>query len=321
MSSTPLDARNPFAPTPYERGKANRAGIAKWSTLATCLLLALPLICILIYIFYRGSSVLSWDYINRNPFDKGKQGGLWAPLIGTFYLVISSLLIVSPIGVLAAIYLNEYAKDGWLNRVITMTVTSLAGVPSIVHALFGVGAFVLGTLPAVNSLLGLTGRDRWEAGLLTASMTVAVMNLPVIITAAREALGSVPVAFREACWNLGASRWQTIRTVVLPNSLSGILTGIILSVSRAAGETAPILFTGATFYRAVADTGIEKFFPYAPGEPFLALSYHLNMISNQVSQMPDNMKYGCASVLIVLILFVNSFAVWLRTVLRKRKRW
>lgn len=312
---------NPFAPTPYERAKAGRAGLAKTTTLGICIFLCLPLISILVYIFFRGSEVLSWEYLSKNPFDKGKQGGLWAPLIGTFYLVISSLLIVTPIGILAAIYLNEYAKAGWMNRIISMTVTSLAGVPSIVHALFGVGAFVLGTLPAVNSLLGLTGRDRWEAGLLTASMTVAVMNLPVIITSAREALGSVPQAFREACWNLGASRWQTIRTIVLPNSYSGILTGVILSVSRAAGETAPILFTGATFYRAVADTGIEKFFPYAPGEPFLALSYHLNMICNQVSKMPDSMKYGCAAVLVTLILFVNSFAIWTRTVLRKRKRW
>ena len=147
------------------------------------------------------------------------------------------------------------------------------------------------------------------------------MNLPVIIASTREALGAVPMAFREACWNLGATRWQTIRTIVLPNSLSGILTGIILVVSRAAGETAPILFTGATFFKFVADEGFQKLFPYGPGEPFMAMSMHLNIISNQISQMPEKMKFGSAAVLIALILFVNSFAIVLRVWLRGRKRW
>src|SRR5262249_24717295 len=158
------------------------------------------------------------------------------------------------------IYLNEYAREGWLNRAIGIAVTSLAGVPSIVHGLFGLGAFVLFTLPALNRIVA-DPNDRgtkWEAGLLTASLTIAVMNLPVVITSTREALGAVPQAFREACWNLGATRWQTIRTIVLPNSLNGILTGIILTVSRAAGETAPILFTGVTFFKFVADHGFEK---------------------------------------------------------------
>jgi phosphate transport system permease protein len=147
------------------------------------------------------------------------------------------------------------------------------------------------------------------------------MNLPVIITSTREALGAVPQSFREACWNLGATRWQTIRTIVLPNSLSGILTGVILVVSRAAGETAPILFTGATFFKFLDDSGWGKFFPYKIGEPFMALSMHLNIISNQISQMPDKMKFGCAAVLIGLVLFVNSFAIVLRVWLRGRKRW
>jgi phosphate transport system permease protein len=206
---------------------------------------------------------------------------------------------------------------------ISITVTSLASVPSIVHGLFGLGAFVLTVLPAINRVVA-DPSDRstqWEAGLLTASLTIAVMNLPVIITSAREALGAVPMAFREACWNLGASRWQTIRTLVLPNSFSGILTGIILTISRAAGETAPILFTGATFFKFVADTGWEKIFPYNIGEPFMAMSMHLNIISNQISQMPENMKYGCAAVLIALILLINSFAIVLRVWLRGRKRW
>jgi phosphate transport system permease protein len=264
--------------------------------------------------------VLSLNFLWANPENKGIAGGIWAPLVGTFYLVIGSLIFVAPVGILAAIYLNEYAKEGFINRTIGITVTSLAGVPSIVHGLFGLGAFVLVMLPALNKGLGLS-EHKFEAGLLTASLTIAVMNLPVVITSTREALGAVPQSFREACWNLGATRWQTIRTIVLPNSFSGILTGIILVVSRAAGETAPILFTGVTFFKFVADSGWGKVFPYSIGEPFMAMSMHLNIISNQISKMPENMKYGSAAVLIGLILFVNSFAIALRVWLRGRKRW
>jgi phosphate transport system permease protein len=312
-------AANPFAPSDFERGKARRAIRNKWIMFGFCALLVVPLVAILVDIFIKAGPALSLHYLWDNPVNKGKGGGLWAPLVGTFYLVIGSLIFVAPIGILAAIYLNEYAREGWLNRTISITVTSLAGVPSIVHGLFGLGAFVLVMLPALNGLAN--PETKWQAGLLTASLTIAVMNLPVIITSAREALGGVPQSFREACWNLGASRWQTIRTIVLPNSLSGILTGVILVVSRAAGETAPILFTGATFFKFVADEGWDKLFPYNPGEPFMAMSMHLNIISNQISQMPEVMKYGCAAVLIALILFVNSFAIALRVWLRSRKRW
>ena len=288
-----------------------------------CAVLVVPLVWILTDIFIKAWPVLSLDYLWENPANKGKGGGLWAPLVGTFYLVIGSLIFVAPIGIFAAIYLNEYAREGWLNRTISITVTSLAGVPSIVHGLFGLGAFVLVMLPAINRVIA-DPADRstsWQPGLLTASLTIAVMNLPVIIASTREALGAVPQSFREACWNLGATRWQTIRTIVLPNSLSGILTGVILVISRAAGETAPILFTGATFFKFIADTGWEKIFPYNIGEPFMAMSMHLNIISNQISQMPEKMKFGCAAVLIALILFVNSFAIALRVWLRGRKRW
>ncbi|MEW6160151.1 MAG: phosphate ABC transporter permease PstA, partial [Verrucomicrobiota bacterium] len=251
---------NPFAPSEFERRKARRASINKWIMFGFCALLVIPLVAILVDIFVKAAPVLSFDYLWENPTNKGKEGGLWAPLVGTFYLVIGSLLFVAPVGIFAAIYLNEYAREGWLNRLISVTVTTLAGVPSIVHGLFGLGAFVLVMLPAINRVVADPNdrSTRWEAGLLTASLTIAVMNLPVVITSTREALGSVPQAFREACWNLGATRWQTIRTIVLPNSLSGILTGIILVVSRAAGETAPILFTGATFFKFVADRGWDK---------------------------------------------------------------
>jgi phosphate transport system permease protein len=318
-----LASANPFSPSDFERRKGRALSRRKWMTLGFCLLLIGPLFAVLLDIFCKALPVLSLGYIWDNPTDKGTAGGLWAPLIGTFYLVIGSLLVVTPIGILAAIYLNEYARDTWVTRTIGIAVTSLAGVPSIVHALFGLGAFVLGLLPVVSNFLLWTGliEKKWEAGLLTASLTVAVMNLPVIITSTREALGSVPMAFREACWNLGATRFQTIRTVVLPNSLSGMLTGVILVVSRAAGETAPILFTGATFIKFIADSGFEKVFPYSPGEPFMAMSMHLNIISTNISQMPDAMKYGCAAVLIALILLINSFSIALRVWLRARKRW
>jgi phosphate transport system permease protein len=314
---------NPFAPSEFERRKARRASQNKWLLFGCCMLLVVPVVAILVYIFIRAAPILSLGYLWENPSDKGKAGGLWAPLAGTFSLVIGSLTCVAPVGILAAIYLNEYAREGWIKRFISITVTTLAGVPSIVIALFGVGAFVLGLLPAVNRLVADPNdpASRWQAGLLTASLTIAVMTLPVIITASREALGAVPHAFREACWNLGATRWQTIRTIVLPNSFGGILTGVILEICRAAGETAPILFTGATFFKFVADKGWGKIFPYNLGEPFMAMSMHLHVISSQISQMPDVMKFGCAAVLIGLIMFINSFAIALRVWLRGRKRW
>jgi phosphate transport system permease protein len=322
MESSTAISENPFAPGEFELKKGRALARRKWITLGFCMLLVVPLFAILIDVFYKAWPVLSIDYLWDNPVDKGKQGGLWAPLIGTFYLVLVSLIFVAPVGVLGAIYLNEYAPDNWLSRAIGIAVTSLAGVPSIVHGLFGLGAFVLTMLPALNSGMDPAARAaHWQAGLLTAALTIAVMNLPVIITSSREALGAVPMAFREACWNLGATKFQTIRTVVLPNSLSGMLTGVILEICRCAGETAPIIFTGATFFKFIADDGWEKIAPYNMGEPFMALSMHLNVISNQISQMPEDMKYGAAAVMIGLILFINSFAIVLRVWLRSRKRW
>jgi len=226
-----------------------------------------------------------------------KAGGIWSPLIGTFFLVLLSLAVAAPIGVLAGVYLNEYARNNWFNRLISLAVVNLAGVPSIVHALFGVGAFVLFM--------------HMGKSLLAASCTIAVMTLPVIITSTREALASVPMSFREACWNLGATRWQTIRTIVLPNSISGILTGVILQVSRAAGETAPILFTGAVFFVPVADHGWASFFPYGLHDRCMALSMHLFTLTTQVQGVSPEVQYGTAVVLIGLVLLVNSVSIGL----------
>src|SRR5947207_9978366 len=231
-------------------------------------------------------------------------GGIWAPLVGTFCLVLMSLLIAAPIGVLAGVYLNEYTGDTWLRRVINLGVMNLAGVPSIVHGLFGVGAFVYAA--------------HMGASLLAASCTVAVMTLPVIITSTREALASVPMSFREACWNLGASRWQTIRTIVLPNSISGILTGVILQVSRAAGETAPILFTGAVFFKDIVEGNL---FAYKLTDQCMALSMHLFTVTTQVTNAPQALPYAIAVVLLGSVLLVNASAIVLRVYLRSRKKW
>ena len=263
-----------------------------WSDLLSWVL---PLLLIIAHLVHEAWPILSLDFLLTNPRNGMRGGGIWAPLLGTIYLVVMSLLIATPIGVLAAVYLNEYARDNWLTRTINLAVVNLAGVPSIVHALFGVGAFVL---------FAHMGRS-----LLAASCTVAVMTLPVIITSTREALASVPTAFREACWNLGATRWQTIRTIVLPNSISGILTGVILQVSRAAGETAPTLFTGAVFFVPTADHGWAPWFPYGLDRPFMALSMHLFTLLTQVRGVSDEIQYGTAVVLIGLVLAVNSITL------------
>jgi phosphate transport system permease protein len=299
---------HPFSASVFEQRKLFKEKLARTLMLTATLMLIVPVISIIIYLFVKASPVLSISYIVDDPGPLGKSGGIWLPLMGTFYLVLTSLVIVAPIGILAGIYLNEYAPDNWLTRAIGMAVTSLAGVPSIVHALFGVGAFVL--------TLGL-GKS-----LLAAACTIAVMTIPVIVTATREALAAVPMQFREACWNMGATKWQTIRTIVLPNSVSGILTGVILEVSRAAGETAPILFTGAAASVAVSTATLDrKLVPYDLDDKFMALSYHLHIVAEKISGMPEEMMFGCAAVLIALILTVNSVSIGLRGWLRSRKKW
>ncbi|MBM3789424.1 MAG: phosphate ABC transporter permease PstA [Acidobacteria bacterium] len=264
----------------------------------------LPLLLIVSYLVIQAFPILSLDFLLENPTSRMRSGGIWAPLLGTMYLVCISLLVAAPIGVLAAVYLNEYARDNWFTRIVNLAVVNLAGVPSIVHALFGLGAFVL-----------FAGMGR---SILAASLTLAIMTLPVIIASTKEALASVPMAFREACWNVGASRWQTIRAVVLPNSISGILTGLILQVSRAAGETAPIMFTGAVFFKALRNDSI---FGYRLFDQCMALSMHLFTISTQVPDVPEALPYGTAVVLLGLVLMVNALAIAFRVFLRARKRW
>ena len=302
-----ISHKEPFTPSALERRKKIKETIAKYVFLAMTCALILPVGLILGFLVVKAWPVLSFSFLFENPTNYMKAGGIWSPLIGTFFLVLLSLAVAAPIGVLAGVYLNEYARNNWFNRLISLAVVNLAGVPSIVHALFGVGAFVLFM--------------HMGKSLLAASCTIAVMTLPVIITSTREALASVPMSFREACWNLGATRWQTIRTIVLPNSISGILTGVILQVSRAAGETAPILFTGAVFFVPVADHGWASFFPYGLHDRCMALSMHLFTLTTQVQGVSPEVQYGTAVVLIGLVLLVNSVSIGLRVYLRMRKRW
>jgi len=267
--------------------------------LVMTLLLICPVLVIMSVLVYKGSPVISIDFLFTEPTDGMTAGGILPALVGTVWLVAVALLASVPVGIAAALYLSEYAPDNWLTRAINLAIINLAGVPSIVHALFGVGAFVL--------------FFRFGTSILAASLTLAVMTLPVVIVATKESLQAVPQAFREACWNMGATRWQTIRKIVLPNSISGILTGVILEVSRTAGETAPIMFTGAAFFL--------PFLPEGVFDQTMAMSLHLFVVSTQVPDTPEALPYGVALVLIGMVLAMNAVSIGFRTYLRGRKKW
>jgi phosphate transport system permease protein len=293
-----------FQATSLTRRKQLGEFIARTLFLLMTLLMIVPLLLIVGYLVYQAWPILSLDFLLSNPRHGMRAGGIWSPLLGTVYLVVISLAIATPIGVLAAVFLNEYARDNWFTRVVNLAVVNLAGVPSIVHALFGLGAFVLFA--------------RLGKSILAASLTLAIMTLPVIIASTKEALAAVPKAFREACWNVGATRWQTIRHIVLPNSISGILTGVILQVSRAAGETAPIMFTGAVFFKAIKEGHL---FAYGLFDQCMALSMHLFTISTQVPDVPKALPYGTAVVLLSTVLVVNALSIIIRVRLRSRRKW
>jgi len=288
-----------FAATPLNTRNHRRQWLFRALFGLMTLILVVPVGIIFGVLLVRGGPAISFEFLFSYPSNGMTAGGIWPALVGTMWLVAVSLIASVPVGVAAAIYLSEYAADNWLTRGINLAIINLAGVPSIVHALFGVGAFVI-----------FAG---FGTSILAASLTLAVMTLPLVIVATRESLQAVPMAFREACWNMGATRWQTIRTVVLPNAISGILTGVILSVSRTAGETAPIMFTGAAF-----------FFPFLPASVFdqtMAMAMHLFVISTAVPGAPDELKYGTALTLITLVLLMNAGSIWFRSYLRGKKKW
>ncbi len=273
--------------------------VASLVLLTATLMAALPALGILGLLIIRGAPALSFEFLFTMPLQGMTAGGILPAIVGTLWLVGVSLLFAVPVGVLAGVYLSEYAGESRLSRIVDLAIVNLAGVPSIVHALFGLGAFVL--------------FFRFGTSILAGGLTLGVMTLPVIITSTKAALQSVPQSFRLASWNLGITRWQTIRHVVLPNALPGILTGIILQVSRAAGETAPVLFTGAAFY-----------LPVLPDSVFsqsMALSMHVFALVTQVPGLPDSMKYGTALVLVGTVVLFNSFAIALRFYLRRHRKW
>ena len=302
--NAPAQSASQFGETAFTRKKQRSEKIARgiFALMVACIVI--PLFLIVGYLIKEGVSLINWEFLTTNPIGGMRKGGIWSALLGTFWLVIVSLCISAPIGVLAAVYLNEYAKDNWFNRVVNLAVVNLAGVPSIVHALFGLGAFVL-----------FAGMGR---SIIAAALTLAIMTMPVIIASTKEALASVPRQFREACWNTGATRWQTIWKIVLPNSISGILTGVILQVSRTAGETAPIMFTGAVFYRKIEEGNL---FAYGLNDQCMALSMHLFTVTTQVTNAPHALPFAIATVLLGLVLFVNLTAIIFRSWLRGRKKW
>jgi phosphate transport system permease protein len=273
--------------------------IAFFFLLLATLLIVVPVGMIVVIIIQKGLPAINWQFLTDIPRQGMRAGGIFPAIVGTAYLVIGAILFALPIGLLAAIYLSEYSKDNILNRLIKLAIVNLAGVPSVVYGLFGLALFVI--------------FFKFGASILSGSLTLGIMILPIIITSSREALESVPQSFREVSLSLGASKWQTIRHIVLPNAIPGILTGTILGLGRAAGETAPILFTVAAFY-----------LPQLPKSVFdqaMALPYHLYVISTQVPNVDEKMRYGTALVLLALVLFMNLVAIIIRYKFRKKKKW
>jgi phosphate transport system permease protein len=262
-------------------------------------LTVLPILALIIFIIARGLEAVSWEFITAMPRDGMRAGGIWPAIVGTFYLTIGTAISAVPLGVAAGIYLAEYAADNRWTRLIRIAIINLAGIPSVVYGLFGMGLFVI----FLN----------FGTSILASSLTLGIMTLPVIISTTEEALRSVPYSFRAVSISLGATRWQTIWRIVLPQSLPGILTGVILGLERAAGETAPILFTGVAF-----------FLPRLPQSPFdatMALPYHIFVISTQVPGMPVEIQYGTVLVLLTFVLTMNLIATLIRQRARARRQW
>jgi phosphate transport system permease protein len=258
-----------------------------------------PVLVIIGIIITNGHKALTWTFLTSMPLNGMREGGILPAIVGTLSIVLCAISVTLPVGVLAAIYLNEYAKDNLLTRIIKLSIVNLSGVPSVVYGLFGLGLFVIMLKMGVSIIAG--------------ALTLSIMELPVIITTSRAALASVPHSFREASLTLGVSRWQTIRHIVLPNALPGILTGAILSIARISGETAPILFTAAAFY--------VPHLPRSLSDQVMALPYHLYIISTQIPNMPLTLTYGTALVLLILVLTMSLTAIFLRVFFRKKKKW
>lgn len=263
------------------------------------LLVVIPILIVIASIVIQGIGAISWEFLTQMPRDGMKAGGILPAIIGTILLMIGTAVVSIPLGVGSAIYLSEYARDTFFTRSIRLAIINLAGIPSVVYGLFGLGLFVIFL--------------QFGTSILAGSLTLAIMTLPIIISSAEEALRAVPTEFRTVSASLGGTKWQGTRRIVLPQALPGIITGVILGLLRAAGETAPILFTVAAF-----------FLPELPKSIFdqtMALPYHLYVISTQVPGMPLQIQYGTALVLLLLVLTLNLGASIIRSYFRRRRQW
>jgi phosphate transport system permease protein len=269
--------------------------------LRVCLYIVLAILLLFLYdIGKKGGGAISWEFLSQAPRKGMTQGGIFPAIFGTFLVTLITALLAVPLGMCSAIYLNEYARQGRLTRLIRLSIRNLSGVPSIVYGLFGVILFV-------NIM-------RFGTSVLSAGLTLGLMTLPWTITASEEALKTVPNSYREGALALGATKWQSIRTNVLPYAVPGMLTGTVLGLARAAGETAPILFTGAAFFLPTL--------PKSLGDQFMALPYHLYIMATQHHQIEQvrPLAYGTALVLIALVLGMNMTAVIIRYRLRRKQR-
>ena len=259
----------------------------------------LPIITLIIYILVKGLPAISWGFLTEYPSNGMRAGGLYPAIVGTLYLTLGTAIFSIPPGIAAAIYLSEYAHDNRWTRIIRIAMINLSGIPSVVYGLFGLGLFVIFL--------------KFGTSILAASLTLSIMTLPVIISTTEEAMRSVPNSFRVISYSMGITRWQTTWRIILPQSLPGILTGVILGLERAAGETAPILFTGAAFF-------LPRL-PQSPLDATMALPYHLFVISTQVPGMPIEIQYGTVLVLLAFVLSMNIIASIIRSRARARRQW
>ncbi|MCC6272337.1 MAG: phosphate ABC transporter permease PstA [Deltaproteobacteria bacterium] len=287
------------------------------------LLVCLAVLAILGFIFVKGAGTISWEFLSTAPSDGMTHGGIFPAIFGTVAITLLMIVMALPLGVAAAVYLNEYAGRGRGARFIRAAINNLAGVPSIVFGLFGVGFFVLFVGRNLDRVLQ-TGLLFGQPAMLWAAATLAVLVLPVIIVTTEEALKAVPLSHREAAYGLGATRWQMIRRVVLPQALPGILTGAILSISRGAGETAPILFTGAAYFLPrLPVTQLFGVIPMInPLDQFMELAYHIFIMATQSTnvELTRPIQYGTALVLLALTFTLNLSAILLRIRFRRKLR-
>ena len=274
-----------------------RLGFA-FLTLVT-VMVVLPIVLVVGYIVVQGAPALTWEFLTQMPRGGMREGGLLPAIVGTLWLTAGTAVFAVPVGVAMAVYLAEYASDNLFTRLVRLSIINLAGIPSVVYGLFGLGLFVL--------FLG------FGSSILAGALTLSIMTLPVIISTSEEALRAVPQSFRTVSISLGGTKWQTISRIVLPQALPGILTGVILGLERAAGETAPILFTVAAFFLPRLPWGVF--------DQTMALPYHLFVISTQVPGMPVKIQYGTALVLLIFVLSMNLIAAGLRSYYRRRRQW